>query len=91
MDSAEDWRRCGTCGIDLSALYVCPEAPIAPCGCPEYDVVNDEHPTGQRYTVAGAARAYETDAAGVFEMVAAGELIAVRPDPFGPWVIWSHA
>jgi hypothetical protein len=40
---ADDWRVCGTCGRDLYDISVCPDAPLADCGCPQYLVNAGEH------------------------------------------------
>lgn len=46
FDSDDDWRECGTCGTDLYSLFMCPDAPMAECGCPVYAVRDGEHPSG---------------------------------------------
>lgn len=40
----DDVRVCGTCGVDLRNLFMCPDAPTAECGCPLYLGAGEHEP-----------------------------------------------
>jgi hypothetical protein len=45
-DDEDDFRRCGDCATDLMSITVCPNAPLARCGCPLYALQDgDSHAT----------------------------------------------
>lgn len=39
----DDWVVCATDGEDLSSMAVCPNAPMADCGCMQYLAVDNDH------------------------------------------------